>query len=126
MDRDEQTGWYLAADLEADPELAESLSTAGRRIAEPGDEIPTQGFRELRFPGNPIEVNYIEYRIVQTLAKRPYHAFTRKQIATAINRQDELLTEESVDRHIASLRDKLGAFSDFIQSVPYIGYRFKP
>jgi hypothetical protein len=30
-----------------------------------------------------------------------------------------------VDQHVASLLDQLGAFHDYVQAVPYIGYRFK-
>ena len=35
------------------------------------------------------------------------------------------MTEQALDEHIASLREKLGLFSDYVQSVPYVGYRFK-
>jgi DNA-binding winged helix-turn-helix (wHTH) protein len=33
--------------------------------------------------------------------------------------------EEDIDQHIASLRNQLGFFHDFVQTVPYVGYRFK-
>jgi DNA-binding response OmpR family regulator len=32
---------------------------------------------------------------------------------------------ENIDVHVTTLREKLGEFSDYIQSVPGFGYRFK-
>ena len=72
-----------------------------------------------------IRLDYVEYRILEFLASKPYHAFTPRRIAEAVATEDHPVTEETLDRHIASLRDNLGFFSDYIQSVPYIGYRFK-
>jgi DNA-binding response OmpR family regulator len=75
--------------------------------------------------GQAITLDFIEYRVLQFLAERPYKAFTRRQIVAAVNSTVHPVTEETLDRHIMSLREKLGLFSDYIQSVPYIGYRFK-
>jgi DNA-binding winged helix-turn-helix (wHTH) protein len=30
-----------------------------------------------------------------------------------------------LDQHITALRDQLGFFRDYVQTVPYMGYRFK-
>ena len=35
------------------------------------------------------------------------------------------VAEETLDQHVMSLREQLGFFRDYIQAVPYIGYRFK-
>jgi DNA-binding response OmpR family regulator len=72
-----------------------------------------------------IELGNVEFRILLFLASRPYHAFTRQSIATAVSSQEDPVSEETVDRHIASLLDQLGMFHDYVQAVPYIGYRFK-
>jgi hypothetical protein len=72
-----------------------------------------------------IRLNPVEYRILSFLAANPYHAYTRRRIANAASTENHPVQEETLDRHIASLRAKLGFFSDYIQSVPYIGYRFK-
>jgi len=75
--------------------------------------------------GQAISLEYLEYRILQFLAARPYKAFTRRQIVDAVRTETHPVTEASLDQHIMSLREKLGLFSDYVQSVPYIGYRFK-
>ncbi len=74
----------------------------------------------------PIKLTFIEFCIIDFLAQKPYKAYTRKQIVESIRSSRCVVTEKTLDDCIRSLRDKLGIFSDFIQSVPYIGYRFKP
>ena len=72
-----------------------------------------------------IRLNPVEFRILQFLAARPYHAFSRRRIAQAASTADQPVTEENLGQYIRSLRDQLGFYSDYIQRVPYIGYRFK-
>jgi DNA-binding response OmpR family regulator len=72
-----------------------------------------------------IRLNPVEFRILQFLAASPYHAFTRRRIAEAVSTDGQPVTQEMIGRYIRSLRDQLGFYSDYIQRVPYIGYRFK-
>jgi DNA-binding response OmpR family regulator len=72
-----------------------------------------------------VKLDPIEFRILQFLASRPYRAFTRKQIAKAISTPRHPVPPESLDRHVTRLRNALGFFRDYIQTVPYIGYRFR-
>jgi DNA-binding response OmpR family regulator len=80
----------------------------------------------IRLVGNPINLSLVEFRIFCFLSAKPYKPFTRRQIIETISSSRHPVTIETIDLHIRALRDKLGIFSDFIQSVPYIGYRFKP
>jgi len=73
----------------------------------------------------PIQLGVVEFRILLYLAGRPYHAFTRRSIADAVSSERDPVTEGTVDRHVASLLNQLGAYHDYVQSVPYVGYRFK-
>jgi DNA-binding response OmpR family regulator len=74
---------------------------------------------------DPIQLGVVECRILLYLAGRPYHAFTRRNIAEAVNSERYPLSEENVDTYIDSLIDQLGEFHDYVQAVPYVGYRFK-
>src|SRR3954462_2843456 len=69
-----------------------------------------------------IQLGIVEFRILLYLARRPYHAFSRRSIADAVSSKRDPVVEDTVDRHVASLLDQLGAFHDYVQSVPYIGY----
>jgi two-component system phosphate regulon response regulator PhoB len=84
----------------------------------------TRSYR-FRLGRETIQLDLVEYRILNVLASRPYHAFPRKRLIEAVSTELEPVTEETLDDFIASLRDKLGFFRDYVQTVPYIGYRFK-
>jgi len=72
-----------------------------------------------------IRLTLVEYRILRFLASQPNQAFTRRSIANAVSTASHSVTVETLGQQIHSLRGQLGFFSDYIQSVPYIGYRFK-
>ena len=72
-----------------------------------------------------IPLGIIEFRILLFLASRPYHAFTRRDIADAVSSEQDPVDESTVDQYVATLVDQLGVFHDYVQAVPYIGYRFK-
>ena len=89
---------------------------------EPGNSIPSY---RLALGKEPIQLGIVESRILLYLASRPYHSFTRRSIAAAVSSTAEPVAEGTVDRHVASLVDQLGLFHDYVQTVPYVGYRFK-
>lgn len=94
-----------------------------RQVDEAAIEVPRFLFRLGR---EPIPLGLIEYRIIQFLSHKPYKAFRRQQIIRAVHIEEYPVNEANLDQHIRSLRDKLGLFSDYIQTVPYVGFRFKP
>jgi len=71
-----------------------------------------------------IRLTLVEYRILRFLAARPNQALTRQRIASAVSTTRHRVTAETLARYVRSLRGQLGFYSDYIQSVPYIGYRF--
>jgi DNA-binding response OmpR family regulator len=75
--------------------------------------------------GEAIPLELVEFRLLDFLSSQPYKAFTRRQIAEAISSPESRVSEDMIDGYVMSLRDKLGLFSDYVQSVPYVGYRFK-
>jgi DNA-binding response OmpR family regulator len=107
-------------------DLTELLDAASQ-LKWPLGQDALQGPTSFRvaFGQGPIHLGLVEFRILLFLAGRPYHAFTRRAIAAAVNTVAEPVTEETVDEHIDALRDQLGVLHDYVQTVPYIGYRFK-
>jgi DNA-binding response OmpR family regulator len=107
-------------------DLTELLQVAANQIWPVSNSQPERppAYR-LALGQEPIQLGVIECRILMYLAGRPYHAFTRRNIAEAIHTERYPLTEDAVDAHVDSLIDQLGVFHDYIQAVPYVGYRFK-
>lgn len=82
------------------------------------------GRRQVKVSGNEAELTYGEFEILFFLARRPGWVFTRRQIVSAVHGEDHPVTERSVDVLMVSLRKKLGAAGDYIETVRGVGYRF--
>jgi DNA-binding response OmpR family regulator len=108
------------------PDLPEFLETAARQTW-PIEREKLEGPQSFRVAlgRETIQLGNVEFRILLFLASRPYHPFTRRAIAEAVSTNLDPVTAASVDEHISSLRDQLGILYDYVQTVPYIGYRFK-
>ena len=100
---------------------------------QPDDDLPTTihnitihpGRREVLVDGNPVQLTFTEFGILQFLARRPGWVFTRFQIVDAIRGDDYPVTDRSVDVQIVGLRKKLGPAGKYIETVRGVGYRFK-
>lgn len=73
----------------------------------------------------PLNLTRDEFHLLCFLARHPGWVFTRYQIVNGIKGDDYVVTERAVDVRIAGLRKKLGTFSNYIETVRGVGYRFK-
>lgn len=80
---------------------------------------------EVHARGKKIELTYTEFNTLYILAKQPGRVYNRYQIVDAIRGQDYAVTDRSVDVQIVSLRKKLGACGQYIETVRGVGYRMK-
>jgi DNA-binding response OmpR family regulator len=112
--------WQLATD--------QSAAAVGLPCSA-GDTLlvrPPTSYRHA-FGDKPIRLGAIEFQILLFLASRPYHAFTPKQIATTVAAElkSPPLENTALETHVANLREQLGVLSDFVQTVPGVGWRYK-
>ena len=75
--------------------------------------------------GQPVTLSPTEFRVLKFLASQPGWVFSRYQIADAIHGGDAIVTDRSIDVHIANLRKKLGEAGRYVETVHGVGYRFK-
>lgn len=75
--------------------------------------------------GEPADLTLTEFRILESLAKKPGWVFTRYQLVEASRGEDSDVTDRSVDVHIVSLRRKLGDAGACIETVRGVGYRMR-
>jgi DNA-binding response OmpR family regulator len=106
-------------------DIAEFVREAARRGGQFDEQEARPPFYRVALGLEPLQLGDVEFRILLFLASKPYLPFNRQSIAEAVTTQRLPVTEEAVDRHIASLREQLGFFRDYVQTVPYMGYRFK-
>ncbi|MDG2385769.1 MAG: winged helix-turn-helix domain-containing protein [Pirellulaceae bacterium] len=122
MNRDEDKESSYVASFELEFREQEEV---GRRATLNDEQLAPRSGYLVELGGQPINLDYVEFRILRFLAKTPYRAYTKKQIVQAVSSEDQPVAEDDIGAHITSLRGKLGLFSDYVQSVPHVGYRFK-
>ncbi|MBW1690264.1 MAG: response regulator transcription factor [Deltaproteobacteria bacterium] len=89
------------------------------------DLVIHPGRREVIVNGDPVQLTFTEFGILNYLARRPGWVFTRTQIVDEVRGEDYYVTDRSVDVQIVGLRRKLGPAGKYIETVRGVGYRFK-
>ena len=67
--------------------------------------------------GEPIFLTRMEYRLLAVLVKRAGEVVPRPNL---------LMLTPMVHTHLWRLRRKLGVYAEYIETVPGVGYRFRP
>jgi two-component system alkaline phosphatase synthesis response regulator PhoP len=75
--------------------------------------------------GNPIILPKKEFEILAYLAGNPGKVFPRSKILNDIWGMDIYVVERTIDVHIRKIREKLDEYSDLIETIKGVGYRFK-
>ncbi len=81
---------------------------------------------EVQLNGQVIDLTNTEFRLLWTLIANPDVVLTREKILTLIQGAEVNVIGRTVDTHLFSLRKKLIPWSDRIQTVRGVGYRFSP
>jgi len=114
--------------------LARVRAVLRRRVRESTDDTSVLQIRELEIHpgrrevlvnGEPVQLTFTEFGILNFLARRPGWVFTRSQIVDAVRGDDYFVTDRSVDVQIVGLRKKLGPAGTDIETVRGVGYRFR-
>lgn len=79
---------------------------------------------EVQVEGRPVPFTATEFRLLHFLASHPGRVFTREQLVSRIISEGAAVTERTIDVHVRSLRKKLGARRDLIETIRGVGYRF--
>jgi two-component system phosphate regulon response regulator PhoB len=80
--------------------------------------------REARVDGAEITLTHTEYEILRYLAESPRRVRSRHDILDVLD-QGESVLERTIDVHVASLRRKLGAAGERLETVRGVGYRLR-
>ncbi len=104
-----------------------------RRFKEKGKEHKTYGFGEffldterflLKKDNKNIALTLSEFGILKRLLHSRGKVLSRSQLLNEVSDEDDCIIDRNIDVHVASLRKKLGAHSEWIETVRGIGYRF--
>ena len=75
--------------------------------------------------GEELALTPTEFRLLEVLVRQAGRAFSRHELMDAAIGEDAMVLERTIDVHIKSLRKKLGAAAELIETVRGVGYRFR-
>ncbi len=73
-----------------------------------------------------IAFSALEFKLLSYFVRNPDRVLSRERILNNVWGVDTFVTDRVVDSHIRSIRKKLGAYKDHIESIYGEGYRFNP
>lgn len=89
-----------------------------------GLKIDTESF-EAFYEGEKLALTPTEFKLLALMAQHEGKVFTREQLVKAVQGDGINVIGRTVDTHVFSLRKKLGAMGDSIETSRGIGYRFR-
>jgi DNA-binding response OmpR family regulator len=84
--------------------------------------------RRVEVRGAPVQLTYVEFELLRTLAARPGRVFSRQMLLEALWGDSAYREPRTIDVHIRHLREKLEtdpAEPEYIVTVRGVGYRFR-
>jgi DNA-binding response OmpR family regulator len=147
--RDDEVDKVLGLELGADDYITKPFSirefrsrvkAALRRAAAPkhdaqeADPIAIDGLvvdpsrRTVALEGEAIELTYVEFELLATLASRPGRVYSRQALLVALWGDSDYRDPRTIDVHVRHLREKLEptpSEPEYILTVRGVGYRFR-
>ena len=79
--------------------------------------------RTVRVDGAPVELTFKEYALLHLFLEHPEEVLARERIMKEVWDTDDLLESRTIDMHVRTLRQKLGAAGEAIRTVRKVGYK---
>lgn len=73
-----------------------------------------------------IEFSSTEFKLLLHLIKKPLWVYSRLQLIDEIKGDNYVVTDRIIDVILVSIRKKLGAYAETIETIRGVGYRFNP
>jgi DNA-binding response OmpR family regulator len=84
--------------------------------------------RSVEVDGKPVQLTYVEFELLRTLARRPGRVFSRQALLEALWGGSDYREPRTIDVHVRHLREKLERDPrdpHYILTVRGVGYRFR-
>lgn len=119
----------LLARIDSHLARAEELKAVVNEVKQVGDLLLDAEAKSVSFISgdqlSPLNLSPIEFKILCCLMTNSNKVRTREQLALAAWKR-KFFQSRTIDRHISSLRKKLGPCSNYLQTVSQGGYRLSP
>jgi two-component system, OmpR family, response regulator len=147
--RDDELDKVLGLELGADDYITKPFSIREfrsrvrallRRAATPSSQVDDEVIeadglridlarRDVEVRGRPVQLTYVEFELLRTLASHPGRVYTRELLLQALWGGSEYREPRTIDVHVRHLREKLESDPrepEYILTVRGVGYRFRP
>jgi DNA-binding response OmpR family regulator len=87
------------------------------------------GQRDVHVDGRGVQLTYVEFELLRTLAATPGRVFSREMLLQALWGGSDYREPRTIDVHVRHLREKLErdpSEPEYILTVRGVGYRFRP
>jgi len=95
---------------------------------EQGDLVIDIPRRTVEVRGEPVQLTFVEFELLRTLAAQPGRVFSRRMLLEALWKSADYRDPRTIDVHVRHLREKLETEArtpEYILTVRGVGYRFK-
>jgi len=82
--------------------------------------------RQVLLSGHPIVLTRLEFDLLAYLVRHMEQAFQRQELLEAVWNYPQEVTTRTLDKHVETLRRKLGSFAACLETVHGVGYRLSP
>ncbi len=76
--------------------------------------------------GDEVKFLHKEFEVLYFLMNRPNMVFSRNNLLYHVWGEDAFFVDRTVDVHMTKIRKKLGRYSDWIETIRGVGYKFSP
>ena len=86
------------------------------------------GRRTVDVRGRPVQLTYVEFELLRTLASHPGRVYSRRMLLESLWGGADYREPRTIDVHVRHLREKLEhdpADPEYILTVRGVGYRFR-
>jgi two-component system phosphate regulon response regulator PhoB len=97
----------------------------GGKVVRVGPFTVDSGAARAEVDGRALDLTPTEYRLLLTLMERRGRVQSRRQLLEAVWEVTANIATRTVDMHVQRLRNKLGDFAEWIETVRGFGYRFR-
>jgi DNA-binding response OmpR family regulator len=146
--RDDELDKVLGLELGADDYITKPFSirefrsrvrallrrASAPRPAQDGELIVAEGLRidlarrSVEVRGEPVQLTYVEFELLRTLASNPGRVYSRRMLLEALWGGADYREPRTIDVHVRHLREKLErdpAEPEYVLTVRGVGYRFR-
>ena len=116
----------LVARIEAVLRRAESRGPAGKGVLSAGPIRVNLDSHQVDVDGKPVPLTLTEFRLLAAIISGRGRVLSRNQLIDHGMGADAVVTDRTIDVHLAALRRKLGRARRYVQTVRGVGYRLSP